>query len=604
MPHADSGTTETEELRHSADAQSLQLDTMPVDGCRWVFRGVAARVKNTGSEGPAHLRCVFVRIPDGIAIEDYDPYRGEASEVKTLRLNAGLLPQLRINLVFVNGLVVGVLEHRSIKVTVDASAGKPSAYHEGKLLRDKESPTVWFAEYPATLGTTPVTVQLPCAEIVRATMAPTSHFARSLLSGPASAALAKLVDPAHCFIDPADFNHWRLYLRHLTASRYAQLAGMYLFNPAAAKALACLHPNFIAERGKFKVPLPFSERQVELDIYVHPNADLRKAIRASAIVGVKRHGWVPPRISVDKPYSGLGQASPPDGNTPSPFQHDGPELNPLSDPITHADGDPDRSSSPNINHLQAADFALDIFGSVIESVAKRASVRFQPQDDAGELTNTGSSGDLGDREGSVARVSLDQLEKVASGRFAAVLHAFAGLESDGHVSAVQPVSPEYAKSLEREGVLCWPFKTKLVKRKASEGRVEEKGYKRKWGFIDVSTERIRTALAMRFEYCGHQLCWLEIDVRLDDKGKPRENFVAMLFRLGDLPRDDVEIVVRELDKHEGRIRRLKRVQHFAQGKSIWAITHAFEGGSYRFDQAAISRRLDTIFVIDQVARRG
>ena len=594
MPHAGSGTAETEELRDSADARSLRFDALPVDGHQWVFRGVVTRVKNRGSEGTAHLRCVFVRIPDGMSIEHYDPYRDPAREVIDLRLNAGLLPQLRANLVFVDGLVVGVLEHRSIKVTVDASAGMPLAYHEGKLLPGKESQTVWFAEYPATLGATPVTVQLPCPEIVRATMAPNSHFARSLLSGPASVALEKLVDAAHCFIDPADVNHWHLYLRHLTARDYAQLAGMYLFSPAAAAALDCLHTNFIASDGKFKVPLPFNERQVELDIYVHPNADLRKAIRASAIVAVKRQGWVPPKISVDKKFAGKGQASPTDGDTPSPFQHDGPELNPLSDSLTHPNADPDSSSSANITHLRGADFALDIFGSIIEPVAKSASVRLGLHDDTGELTNKGSSGDLGDREGSVARVSLDQLEKVASGRFAAVLHAFAGLESDGHVSAVQPVSPEYAKSLEREGVLCWPFKTKMVRRKVSGGDVEEQGYKRKWGFVDVGAERIRTALVIRFEYRGHRLCWVEIDVRLTEKGEPREHFVATVFRVGEYAQSDAEIVVRQLDRHEGRIGRLERVQHFVLGKSIWPVTHAFEHESYRFEQAAICRRLKTI----------
>lgn len=313
--------------------------------------------------------------------------------------------------------------------------------------------------------------------MLRATLAANSHFARALVSAPYAVAINKIVDPQKCSIvapeSRGDVARWALFLRHHTATEWAELSGLLLFHPPMKRALEVMHAKFLAENRAFKLPLPITDQHVELTINVHPKAVTSGTVRASAITRMKRPVWRSPHKTVDKELGGGDGTAPAGTAVDSPFSATGAEVNPLSDPLIHTKQDPDGSSSSSIEHVMADDFPLDVFGGTIERVVKDAMVRFSKPSERGDLTDKGSTGALGDREGGVSRLSVDQTPSVSAPRIAEVLTAFGELQRNGSVQNVGVVGTQNNPGLDREGVPCGRFDQrsnvmpKLAKKQAS-----------------------------------------------------------------------------------------------------------------------------------------
>ena len=124
---------------------------------------------------------------------------------------------------------------------------------------------------------------------------------------------------------------------------------------------------------------------------------------------------------------------------------------------------------------------------------------------------------------------------------------------------------------------------------------KEKVILRRWGYIDVAAERIRTAVAIRFEFAGESFCWIEIDARTAANGDPIEYFVATLFRLRSTSNadacDDVRLVVDTLDRRDGRMAKVKQIGHLVTGVSIWHWKHAFNAKTSQLDLITMIGRL-------------
>lgn len=586
--------------RGAGDARRLRWGQLPRDDRHWVLRGIVGRRSNVGNESTARLHCLFQAVPSDTSPDAYDPYEDRNPTMRTLALNAGMLPLVRPNKVFLNGKHIGEMPSRTVSIRIDCSAEAVPVYRLARLVRAAEEPTVWFAVYPGYFEERRVNVQLPCSEIVRATMAPTSHFARALLSGPWGEARHKLVDVSECSVDPADAGHWRLGLRRGTGTEYAQLAGRMLFEPEARAVAEVLHANFLGEKGAFKVPLPIADKHLRLDVLVHPSAELTHVVRASAIRQICRSEHVPPRITGTKVFSGRSK-----GVAPQPFPQpeSGTEVDPHDNNLEETQQDPPRGSSAHVAHFEGEPFPLDVFHSKVTLVRDiRGEGRGYPVGDSGAAT-AGSTGSHDGNEKGVGRISVDQPAPVSSSRFLSVLAMFQRLEAEGHVTQVATVDPPSDRFLDRDGVKCWPFTSTYVR--TSDARVgggkgrnkeppdaRQKVYTRHWAYLDQS---IRTALAVQFHCLGTRFVWVEIDVREDADGVATENYSAIVLLVRGSVDSEVAEIVGALDVGKGRLATGTKDGRQIRGIMVWRVKHEYlDSRSVQIKHASMSRRLKAI----------
>ena len=560
---------------------------------RWIIRWLSKRIAPRMNSVTPRMEVLLCKVPDGTKFEDYVPYRDIAPELKFLKITVGELPHIRFNNGFHDGVCVYTQPSEFLTLRINALQSKRKR-ERIKLFKDENLDQYgWFNVFEGSDENGPVTVYLPCWEVLRSIYTPTSHFAKALLGFPGDVAIDKLVNLNSSSIDLHDESIWNLVLRFQTLRKWRFHAGLFALDPVARHAANDVYFNASGANGYIGAFIPFEDDYLEIKIRKVKQPDpARQNRRHSKIYATEilYVGWdYKALLNVFVERSGVDGTAP-FGNKPAPFSS-GVVLSENASEILISDSDPDNDAGSGVAHRQSGTSALFAKNIVTIDVVRDAVTSFDNRlGISKENTNTASSSDRGSGDKGVAQISNDQESNLPATEFELVFDAFKKIKLAGHITSFEIYEPPDGKGTHRAGFPVWiyPGRTKHIKENGIE---VEKPINFSW--IDYENDQPRTFLVLKIKIQSSLLFWIETE---------HKNFKGIRSVLvAGQPLDDERIIKirNQIVRKNGVVGLDEDLDLFGKGFGyVWSWTHAYHDNSG--DGRESSRELNEVSMLRKI----
>ncbi len=530
-------------------SESFQIEGFPKDGRRWWIRAVDHVHTMHKSTATPSVEVLLSKIPEELdqQLLESRSRKGpdqvalsreilkQAASSAVCRVHVGTFPCLRIGSIFRDGVYNGRLPSIRRSFTLDLSEPQKNLQTFDSVSESLRPPwwnpktnhrVLNFSEYPlfdnenrtydfrtgkcAVYTSNSQALVVPCSEIFRAFYAPTSEFARALLSGPWKKRRNRIVAMEDTGVEHD--GSWTVILRKEIADDYLLFAANLAVSECGVDAAIEVHATMMGDQTKRPASLhariPFKATEFTVDVDCIPLVESKGGLTKYLALEVTGMTWPYPGIKIRKGRDNDGRTGAVRLNSSKPPPFEGrPGSNerrrgssaPI--PITSEEdpGDTGGIVRFKVSGLECSN------PPIIDQLPKYLSYKYlgdpkPPQDDPKDLTSTGNPQP---GAGGADQSSLDHSRTIdAPDRFLEIVKSFEIMLEKGLISDWRTISGKYVGF--RDDLPVWLFPRIFF---------SDEGIPRasRWSWLE-EIGAPRSALVCRITVGDADVYWVETEV--------------------------------------------------------------------------------------------
>lgn len=503
------------------------FEDFPHDGRHWMIRWVDGYHTYEGRTSTPSVGIKLCPVTSNPSKQEICK-PANLEEEAFIRIHTGMVPLLVIGTIYKNGRLIGRANTETIDITADLTNKNSRIVKANEIMPEKPSwwndqfPYRWIGQSEYNLGKdfsnsycvviqqTHGTYIIPCHEVFRALMAPSSEFALALTTGPWAETREKIANLKGT--GKISDNEWCVTLRKRIKNDFAEYAANLTITEHGNKVANAIYANSLRTTGGSNIyaDIPFLVNNFEFSVRAVKIQSTTNKYLCLEIISAK---WPYNNLTIHhyRDNSGRTGKDTIESNKEEPF-------NANQKNSTEKDRDVAISSAED----PAANSGLDEITSFgvswknkpeLKEIEKEISYKYilgkivsvENQD-----FNYGTSGLATYGKTETKEISTEQVgKKNMPYRFLQIRQMLHQLQNNGTISKAYCYQPHKGGAY-RDNILTWPLPRRVVDEHFKEHRRD------RWTTLTDSARR--SVLVFYFHYNGRKVFLLEIECRENEGG--------------------------------------------------------------------------------------